>query len=155
MNLKHLNSTLNSDALRRLYAIGLAMSAPYNMAFACLRCCKSFKRHCELSAGIPEELPCPECGGLAHNFGRHFKAPKKTDVRQWEKVRFLFGHGFRFQKIRTGPGHHDTVAYPETLEEAKEFVVKYKQYSVSSSNRSENAYNSSLNTDAAAQSRLA
>ncbi len=75
-------------------------------------------------------LKCPECGSSAHNFGRHFKAPKKSNKKQWDKIRFLFEHGFRFQKIRVGSGHHDTVPYPETLEEAKEFVVTYKDYAI-------------------------
>ena len=100
---------------------------PYNMAFACLECCKSFKRHVDLRQ-IPDQLSCPECGRSAYNLGRHFKAPRKTDLRQWEKIRFLLAHGFRFQKIRTGPKGQDTVPYPETLEEAKEFVVKYRAY---------------------------
>jgi hypothetical protein len=75
-------------------------------------------------------MPCPECGGDAYNFGRHFKTPKKSDKKQWQKIRFLFEHGFRFQKIRIGPKHHDTVAYPQTMEEAKEFVIKYKEYAI-------------------------
>jgi hypothetical protein len=106
------------------------MPTPYNMAFACLDCRKSFKREFNLAKGCPSELKCPECGGMAHNFGRHFKAPKKNDLKQWKKVAFLFEHGFRFQKIRIGSGHHDVVQYPETLEQAKEFVVKYQEYAI-------------------------
>ena len=106
------------------------MTTPYNMAFACLVCCKSFKRSFNTSEGIPDELPCPECGGKSYNFGRHFKAPKKSNKPQWEKIRFLFEHGFRFQKIRVGSGHSDTVPYPETLEEAKEFVIKYRNFAI-------------------------
>jgi len=109
------------------------MPSPYNCAFACLECCKSFKREFNWVKSYPLELACPNCAGKAHNFGRHFKAPKKTDKKQWAKIRFLFEHGFRFQKIRIGSvqTHHDTVAYPETLEQAKEFVVKYKDYAFS------------------------
>jgi hypothetical protein len=106
------------------------MSKPYNMAFACFHCCKSFKRVFNFYEQCPMKLPCPECGGATYNFGRHFKAPKKTDAKQWQKVRYLFDHGFWFQKIRTGPGNHDTIPYPETLEEAKEFVVKYQAYTI-------------------------
>jgi len=106
------------------------MSTPYNMAFACLNCCKSFKREYSAARDGFDELPCPECGGPSYNFGRHFKAPKKGDKRQWEKIRYLYENGFRFQKIRVGNGEHDTVAYPETLEDAKEFVVKYKKFAI-------------------------
>ena len=103
------------------------MTAPYHMAFACLECRKSFKRHVELQ-NIPQELPCTDCGAPAYNLGRHFKAPRKADLRQWEKIRFLIAHGFRFQKIRTGNKGQDSVPYPETLEEAKAFVVKYRTH---------------------------
>lgn len=101
---------------------------PYNMAFACLKCRKSFKREFNLAKECPPELVCPDCGGMAHNFGRHFKAPKKRDTKQWQKVQYLFDHGFRFQKIRIGSGHHDVVPYPKNLDEAKAFVEKYKSH---------------------------
>ena len=98
---------------------------------ACLECCKSFKREYKLiPREYPSELPCPNCGGTAYNLGRHFKAPKKTDKKQWNKIQFLVKNGFRFQKIRIGSGDHDTVPYPDTLEEAKEFVIKYKDYAI-------------------------
>ncbi len=106
------------------------MPASYNMSFACLECCKSFKRQIDISNDFPKTLPCPECGGESHNFGRHFKAPKKTDKKQWAKIKFLLEHGFKFQKIRVGSEHNETIPYPETLEEAKEFVVKYKKYAI-------------------------
>ena len=60
------------------------------------------------------------------NLGRHFKAPKKDDLKQWEKVQLLVNHGFRFHKVYDEDGVH--ICYPETLEEAKEFVVKYKKF---------------------------
>ena len=103
------------------------------MSFACFDCCKSFKREYQIASGSYfDELKCPHCGGVAYNFGRHFKAPKSTDQKQWVKIRFLFDHGLRFQKIRVGSSHHSVVHYPKTLEEAKEFVVKYKDYAFSS-----------------------
>lgn len=101
------------------------------MSYVCLSCCKSFKRALDKPIRNPEIKACPECGGNSYNFGRHFKAPKKNDKKQWEKIIFLFEHGFRFQKIRIGEHNHDTISYPATLEEAKEFVVKYKQYAIS------------------------
>lgn len=85
-----------------------------------------------MSAQCPSGLTCPDCDGEAHNFGRHFKAPKKSDLKQWEKVAFLFDHGFRFQKIRIGPEHHDVIPYPDTLDQEKEFVIKYKDYTYKS-----------------------
>ena len=64
------------------------------------------------------------------NLGRNFKAPKKSDNSQWAKVKFLVDHGFVFQKIRVNSNQSETVPYPETLSEAKEFVEKYKKYAI-------------------------
>lgn len=105
----------------------ILMTSSYNMSFACLDCCKSFKRSYDVQLR-PDELTCPSCGWTSYNFGRHFKPPKSSDKEQWEKIRFLFQHGFRFQIIRVGDGHHDTIAYPDTLAEAREFVVEYADY---------------------------
>lgn len=107
------------------------MSTPYNCAFACLACCKSFKREFDLALGLPDDMICPECGGSAYNFGRHFKPPKKSDKNQWEKVRFLFQHGFRFQNIvYEQDGVAVDVPYPKTLREAKDFVERYRAYAI-------------------------
>jgi len=106
------------------------MTAPYSAAFACTACRKSFKRAFNLAKEFPLVLPCPECGGNAFNLGRHFKAPKKSDESQWSKVAFLIRNGFWFQKIRPIPNSTESVPYPETLEQAKAFVVKYKQFAL-------------------------
>ena len=63
------------------------------------------------------------------DLGRHFKAPKKSDTEQWKKVAFLIDHGFFFQKIRPDSNGNESVPYPKTLDEAKEFVVKYNKWS--------------------------
>lgn len=103
----------------------------YSMSYACLSCKTAHKRHVE---GRPSEYPlkmeCPICKGTTFNLGRHFKAPKKADNAQWKKVAFLIEHGFLFQKIRLDPNSYESVPYPKTLVEAKEFVIKYKDWAV-------------------------
>ena len=56
-----------------------------------------------------------------------FRAPKRSDDRQWKKVVFLVRHGFVFQKVykQIGPGAYLRVRYPQTLEEARLFVQEY------------------------------
>ena len=100
------------------------------MAFACLSCQKSFKREFVLTDGVPMVLKCPQCGGHSYNLGRHFKAPKKTDKKQWDKVAYLMNHGFYFQKVYDQEKGGELIPYPKTLQEAKEFVVKYKAYAI-------------------------
>lgn len=98
-------------------------------AFCCLDCRKSFKRSVQFG-DYPKQLPCLECDGVAYNFGRHFKPPKKSNSSQWRKIRFLFDHGFRFQKVRVPRDSVESVPYPSTLEEAKDFVKRYSEYAV-------------------------
>lgn len=95
---------------------------PYLISYACLTCRKAFKRHNDPDALT---MACPECGGSAHRTSRKFKPPRRTDVRQWEKVRFLLEHGFRFFSVRDSDGKY--VQYPKTLEEARTFVELYRR----------------------------
>lgn len=103
----------------------------YSMSYACLTCKTAHKRHVEGSpADYPIKMECPICEDNTFNVGRHFKAPKKSDNAQWKKVAFLIEHGFLFQKIRLDPNSYESVPYPKTLAEAKEFVVKYKDWAL-------------------------
>lgn len=103
----------------------------YTISYACLECKTAQKRQIE---GLPSEYPlkmsCPICKADMYHVGRNFKAPKKKDKKQWAKIRFLISHGFLFQKIKPGGINTDSVPYPDTLEEAKEFVVLYAKYAI-------------------------
>jgi hypothetical protein len=79
---------------------------------------------------------CPNCGGSMVALNRKFSAPKSHDLSQWKKVQFLTEHGFLFQsvyEVHNENGEHKghyKVSFPQTLEEAKEFVIKYKEQAV-------------------------
>ncbi len=94
-------------------------------------CANSILNH--VPCQYPKVIECPVCKGVAVNLGRHFKPPKKSDTAQWKKVEFLIEHGFVFQKIRLIKNSYESVPYPETLAQAKEFVVKYETYAVKTS----------------------
>src|SRR5438309_5752690 len=92
--------------------------------YVCCDCRRKFKRPLsdgQLSPGIHETRPCPRCGKPAVLVGRKFKAPRASDKKQWEKVRLLLEHGFRFGSI--------SVPYPASLSEAREWVVKWRHLS--------------------------
>ncbi|MEZ9823238.1 hypothetical protein AB4238_21880 [Shewanella sp. 10N.286.45.A1] len=105
----------------------------YSMSFACLNCKTSNMRHFfEAPCDYPDSMECPICKGVAFNFGRHFKPPKKSDNAQWKKIEYLVEHGFVFQTIyeqREDSGYYK-VSYSKTLAEAKDFVVKHKDKAV-------------------------
>ncbi|PPC78722.1 hypothetical protein C4K68_04245 [Pokkaliibacter plantistimulans] len=60
---------------------------------------------------------------------RKFSVPKSSDRVQWQKVEFLVKHGFFFYSVYElrERGTYYRVAYPDTLHEAREFVIKYRQ----------------------------
>ena len=99
----------------------LATFPAYLIPYACLECRKAFKRHNDTDALT---MKCPDCGGSAHRTGRKFKPPKRSDLQQWEKVRLLLEHGFRFFSVRDDSGRY--ARYPNTLAEARECVRKYR-----------------------------
>ena len=92
----------------------MKIAAPdYLIAHACFDCRKSWKVRKD-TTGV-----CPQCGGALHEMGRSFKAPKKSDAEQWEKVRALWSAGFRFWSYRS---HPDAEPLPERLREVDDFI---------------------------------
>jgi predicted RNA-binding Zn-ribbon protein involved in translation (DUF1610 family) len=91
-----------------------------NTPFVCLDCRKSFRRH-----GNHQTNPCPGCGNELITLHSRFKVPRASDVKQWEKVRYLVQHGFRFRPI-WDESAGKVVKYPATLREAIEWVEKWK-----------------------------
>ena len=76
---------------------------------------------------------CPLCSNDMIFVNHKFRPPKKTDKKGWELVKFLIAEGFPFHHIyqegksefyKTSKDNY--VSYPKTIEEAKEFVIKYK-----------------------------
>ena len=103
----------------------------YKISYACLNCRIAFKRSARMKGQqFPLLLTCTICSGDALNFGRHFKAPPCSDLKQWKKVKFLAQHGFWFQRIHLSSSWADVAPYRDTLEQAKEFVEKYRDYAI-------------------------
>src|SRR5258708_21861436 len=94
----------------------------------CLNCRKAF------STGRDHHVTeqCPECGNIYVFYNHKFKPPKKDDVKAWKVVSFLYEHGFTYQHVYKDLGIYrwydsdNFVEYPKSLDEAKEFVIKYK-----------------------------
>jgi hypothetical protein len=121
-------------ALRLDPTAAILMTNPhkgYLFPFACFACRRSFKRRYE--PGVSER-PCPRCGGNASRLDRKFRPPAGDDLKQWEKVRFLYEHGFRFQSVCDEQG--SPVSYPATLAEAEPFVRRFGNQSTRPSDAS-------------------
>lgn len=81
-------------------------------------------------AGKPN---CTKCGKPTMLINHRFRPPKKRDNAGWRLVKYLIDHGFTFQHIyqvgknelsKTSGGNY--APYPQTLNDAKEFVEKFK-----------------------------
>lgn len=96
--------------------------------FSCFTCRSTYKRPFEKTIAYRK---CPHCGARAMVMNAHFRPPKKSDDRQWKKVQYLAEHGFNFQKIYLKEGSvWQRQAYPKDLEEAKEFVLRFKDQAI-------------------------
>lgn len=91
----------------------------YYVAHACFACRKSWKLARDAAA------TCPQCGGPLQVMGRSFKAPRQSDAEQWEKVRLLWEHGFRFFSYRSYP---DAEALPDRLRDVLSFVARNSEH---------------------------
>ncbi len=82
----------------------------------------------DLNAGFG--IICPNCGQPATFLNHKFKPPGKKDTKAWEVAAYLKNHGFYFQHAYEpmGQGVWLQVPYPRTMEEAREFVLKYKTF---------------------------
>lgn len=93
----------------------------FRFPFVCLACRKSFKYPVATT-----ERFCPQCRTSLVMLSRKFSAPRSHDAAQWEKIRFLIEHGFRFYSVyEPSCGGMTAVRYPATLAEAKHFVQKF------------------------------
>lgn len=101
----------------------------YKEHYACFACRKMFRqpmRH-EMARPIAREekrvSPCPQCGQAMTNLGKDFKAPRQTDVKQWQKVQELYANGYSFGSCGCcGPGPR-----PATLQDVKPFLAEQKR----------------------------
>jgi len=94
----------------------------YLTAHACFRCRCSFKLKWTYSD--QREAPCPNCRRPLAWMGRRFRAPKRSDIRQWKKVEALWNAGIRFS-ICNGPDR-----MPETLGEVQPFLKRLNQRNI-------------------------
>lgn len=91
----------------------------------CFECKKAFNLGTDLSSN--KEIICSDCGKKGVIFPHRFRPPRKTDIKKWEVVCFLFSNGFKYHHIYF-ENTKKYVNYPENLREAKEFVKTYKAY---------------------------
>lgn len=93
----------------------------------CFNCRKALSISSDFT--IKHSLTCPESGKQTTILSHLFRPPKQDDLKKWKVVEFLKDHGFLYQhiyEVYTGSILSGQLQYPETMKEAKEFVVKYK-----------------------------
>ena len=94
----------------------------------CLQCRKAFSIDIYKVGDIA--LTCPDCGGNGYLISHRFRPPAKDDLKKWQVVEILIKNGFPYDHVYEDVderGHRNLVKYPETIQEAREFVVKYQR----------------------------
>ena len=88
---------------------------PVFYQYACFSCRKGFKQ--SFSNETHANL-CPECSQPMTMMGTAFRAPKQSNIKQWEKARLLIEAGFRFNK--------DGGPKPRTLKDVPAFLEAHR-----------------------------
>jgi hypothetical protein len=73
---------------------------------------------------------CPTCSSAIAELSHRFRPPKKREAAKWEVAKYLVDHGFYYQHIYENPWGGQFMAYPTTMQEAKEFVIIYQAQAV-------------------------
>lgn len=76
-----------------------------------------------------EASPCPECSGETHTVSNRFRPPAKESDKKWEVIELLINNGFAYHHVYANVARFDRgveIDYPETMAEAKAFIIKYK-----------------------------
>jgi len=107
---------------------GGSVQSDYLHPYVCFRCRKSFKR----ASRVEAVLPCPECAGPSIGLTRKFKAPKRSDVKQWNKVEALVRRGFLFWSVGE--------PYPDTVQEVAAFAERHADFIARERARHSEAY---------------
>jgi len=92
----------------------------------CLDCRKAFSQGTDFTRFKVDKI-CPDCGNSMAFLSEKFKPPKKTDDKKWQVVEFFVKSGFDYSTKIGGDVH---ISYDESLEEAKEVVMKYKEQQI-------------------------
>ncbi len=86
------------------------------VSFACFDCRKNFKK-----PFVPDRsYKCPQCSKQLAHMGKSFKAPRKTELKQWEKVRRLWSAGYRFHTVQRP---QQVPAFPEKLRDVESWIA--------------------------------
>ena len=107
------NRTLSEASKSATGAIPKIKGPDYLVAHACFECRKSFKYPVDNDINPV----CPQCTQPLSEMGRAFKAPKKSEVLQWKKVKKLWDAGYRFSTNSYKPAQ-----FPQTLKEVDDFI---------------------------------
>jgi hypothetical protein len=73
---------------------------PELSAHACFRCRKVFKKphwYKTKQTPVPPEYPCPECGEPLLAMGYKFRAPRRDDVKNWNRIKQAIDSGTQWE----------------------------------------------------------
>jgi hypothetical protein len=106
------------------------MQHSYKQHYACFACRKVFRipgsdtpfNVAVYSDPFTRKVKCPDCSRPMFSMGRDFKAPRRSAMKQWEKVRQLRVAGIAFESCGcVGPGYR-----PGSLREVASFIEQHE-----------------------------
>lgn len=97
----------------------------------CLKCCRVWEQG-RARVGQPSRASveckylsrCPICQSGLFDAGRDFKAPRRSDLKQWRKVAVLLRAGFRFTRYNSRGPQAQASPTPKYLREVEAFLTE-------------------------------
>ena len=85
-----------------------------------------------LSEGTNYELfntnkTCPICNGKMYFVNEKFKAPKKSNDKEWKIIEYLLLSGYDFRNPIYGTERYMYFEFPKNLQEAEAFVREMRK----------------------------
>lgn len=108
-------SELFAERQQREHGTQRTRTAAFLVSVACFACRKCFKK-----PFVPDQnYKCSQCAQEMAYMGRSFKAPRRAEARQWEKVQRLWSAGYRFH---TNSRRLDVPAFPNKLRDVDDWI---------------------------------
>ena len=84
-------------------------------------------RRVRITSYLIQNKTCPTCKSKMYFVNEKFKAPKKSDDKEWKIIEYLLLSGYDFRNPYCGQEQCIYFEFPKNLQEAEAFIREMRQ----------------------------